>query len=72
MILRNKDMKGYKVINLDNGSCVYESGNIHARNITKLRVLQDNKTVITSSYDKRIISSEIGNPSKTKELFKSK
>jgi hypothetical protein len=37
-----------------------------------LRVLSDNKTVITSSFDKKIISSEIGNPSKIEDLYKSK
>jgi hypothetical protein len=37
-----------------------------------LRVLSDNKTVITSSFDKKIVSSEIGNPSKTEDLYKSK
>ena len=65
-------MKGYQVYNLENGSCVYESNLIHSRNISKLRVLKDNKTVITSSYDKKIISSEIGNPNKTGDVYKSK
>ena len=37
-----------------------------------MRVLSDNKTVITSSFDKKIVSSEIGNPSKTEDLYKSK
>ena len=37
-----------------------------------MRVLKDNKTVITSSFDKKIISSEIGNFEKTEDLFKSK
>lgn len=51
---------------------MYESSLIHSRNISKLRVLEDNKTVITSSFDKKIISSEIGNPNKTEDLYKSK
>jgi hypothetical protein len=51
---------------------VYESNLIHSRIISNLRVLIDNKTVITSSYDKKIISSEIGNPNKTGDVYKSK
>jgi WD40 repeat protein len=54
LIARSDNKKGLKIISLEDGSMMQETKQIHKKPITKISLLADQKTVVTSSKDRSV------------------